>query len=88
MTSSALACPNVSSLHKRNAELTKLGWCSISIISEFLTEQEVTEIILAKVSGLCHLSSHSRGFLGPCLWIYLAHMTPSYDTKNASESRL
>jgi hypothetical protein len=41
-------------------------------------EMEVTEKILAKVSRLCHLSSHSRGFLsslqifksiGPSIWI-------------------
>jgi hypothetical protein len=51
---------------------------------------EVTEIILAKVSRLCQLSSHSHGFLsrlqiftfiGPSLWISVAHKTPSYDTK-------
>jgi hypothetical protein len=42
-------------------------------------EIKVTEIILAKVSRLCQLSSHSRGFfsrlqifrsIGPSLWIF------------------
>jgi len=33
-------------------------------------EMEVTEIILAKVSRLCQLSSHSHGFLSS-LWISL-----------------
>jgi hypothetical protein len=51
---------------------------------------EVTEIILAKVSRLCQLSSHSRGFLsriwifkniGPSLWISCAYKTPYDDTK-------
>jgi hypothetical protein len=51
---------------------------------------EVTEIILAKVSRLCQLSSHSHGFLsrlkifksiGPSLWISLVHKTSSYDIK-------
>ncbi len=50
----------------------------------------VTEIILAKESRLCQLSSHSRGFLskllifkciGPSLWISLVHKTPSHNTK-------
>jgi hypothetical protein len=53
-------------------------------------EMEVTEIILAKVSRLCQLSSHSRGFLSrlqifksirPSLWISVSHKTPSYYTK-------
>jgi hypothetical protein len=51
---------------------------------------EVTEIILTKVSRLCKLLNHSRGFLcrlkifksiGPSLWISLAHKTLSYDSK-------
>ncbi len=56
-------------------------------------EMEVTEIILAKVSRLCQLSSHSRGILSR-LWIFksiglsirisLACKTRSYYTKNAS----
>jgi hypothetical protein len=59
-----------------------------------LSEMVVTEIILAKVSRLCRLPSHSRGFLsrqlifksmGPSLWISLAHKTPW--NKNASEGR-
>ncbi len=53
-------------------------------------EMGVKEIILANVSRLCQLSSHSRGLLskllifkctGPSLWISWAHKTPSYNTK-------
>jgi hypothetical protein len=49
-------------------------------------EMEITEIILAKVSRLCQLSNHSRGFLSRprifnSLWISFGHETSSYDTK-------
>jgi hypothetical protein len=56
----------------------------------FLPEMEVTEIILAKILGLCQLSSHIRGFfsrlyifksIGPFLWISLAHNTLTCDIK-------
>ncbi len=48
------------------------------------------EIILAKVSRLCQLSSYSCGFLSrlqifkaidPSLWNSVVHKTPTYDTK-------
>ena len=57
---------------------------------EIFPEMEITEIILAKVSRLCQLSSHRRGFLsrlkifksiGHIIWISLAQKTPSYGTK-------
>jgi len=57
----------------------------------FSPEMEVTEIILAKASRLCQLSSHTIvgfflgyrffKFIGSSLWISLAQKTPSYDTK-------
>ncbi len=49
---------------------------------------EVTEIILAKISRLCELSSQSRGFLtGPSLWNFVAHKTPSQRVLSFFSSR-
>ncbi len=63
-------------LHRRILDLqqcsslnrSQCGSCSTkyekkSSKNDFRSEMEVTEIILAKVSRLCQLSSHSRGFL-------------------------
>ncbi len=51
------------SLSNMTTRLQQLTKSADEKVSSYRAEMEVTVVILAKVSKLCQLASHSRGFL-------------------------